>query len=275
MNKPRLIQTYLIDGTLEGVRICEPSESSVKAILVPRLKLLDAKKRDELTQPALYFLINNDNSKAYIGESENFISRVVDHIKKKDWWDIAVVIVSKDNSLEKSDIKYLESLAVERSFDGSMDMENKTVPSRNTIHEFKLHTLQAILDDSQLLLTSLGYDLLSQPQKLEQVWFCHTKGYTARCVFRGDKFVVLEGSDIGKATAPSWEKSWPKSVQERHDIFMKYGKDNGTYVTLTDNVSFRSPNHAGGFITGRNVNAWTTFVNEDNKTMDEVMRKEK
>jgi len=48
MNKPRLIQTYLPDGTLEGVRIIEVSESSVKAFVVPRIKLNNIKDRAEI-----------------------------------------------------------------------------------------------------------------------------------------------------------------------------------------------------------------------------------
>ena len=57
MTSPRLIQTFLIDGTLEGARIIE-CESSIKAFIIPRIKINDVKNRPELAQPALYFLVS-------------------------------------------------------------------------------------------------------------------------------------------------------------------------------------------------------------------------
>lgn len=72
MDKPRLIQTYLLDGTLEGVRIIEISESPVKAFVIPRIKLNNIKGREELKQPSLYLLVNSGENQVYIGESENF-----------------------------------------------------------------------------------------------------------------------------------------------------------------------------------------------------------
>jgi len=271
--KPRLIQTYLPDGTLEGIRVIELSDSSIKAFVIPRLQLKNAKVRDELLRPSIYFLVSSSDSLGYIGESENFFHRVKNHDQNKQFWDVAVAIVSTTNSLEKSDVKYLESLAVERAQSGSMTIENKTVPIRNNVHEFKLHTLQKILDDTQLILTSLGYDILASPNIKEDIWVCKAKNTEAKAQFRGDKFVILKGSKIDKSYAPSWGEKWPKSLVEREEIFAKFGRDLGETIEFTENVAFRSPNHAGGFATGRNVNAWLVWKDESGQTMDEVMRK--
>lgn len=272
-SEPRLVQTFLLDGTLEGVRIVD-CESTVKAFVVPRLKLADVKNREELTWPSLYFLLGSDDNQAYIGESENFYDRVKNHDQKKQWWDLAIAVVSTTNTLEKGDVKYLESLAVERAHAGSVAIENKTVPARNTIHEFKLHKLQKILDDTQLILTLLGYDLLSSPKaKAEQVWHCNTKKTKAKAVFRGDKFVVLAGSVVDKSHAESWARDHENEVIERDFVFDKYGVDQGDIVEIENNIGFISPNHAGRIICGRSVNAWTTWKNEAGQTMDEVMRR--
>lgn len=275
MNNPRLIQTYLPDGTLEGLRIIELSDSQIKGVVIPRIKLNDATKRNELRQPALYLLINSGDNQLYIGESENFYDRIKTHDKLTGLWDIALAIVSNANHLEKSDVKYLESLAVEKA-KGSAAMEilNKTVPTRNNVHEFKTHSLQRILDDVALIAESLGYSIFSTKQdKAEDIWYCVAKKSDIKAQFRGDKFVILAGSLIDKSYAPSWGKEWPKSLAEREEVFRKYGKDLGEIVELTENVPFRSPNHAGSFATGRSVNAWLTFTNAQNKTMDEVIRK--
>ena len=273
MNAPRLLQTYLLDGTLEGVQIID-CESTVKAFVIPRLKLSDVKDREELSWPALYFLINSENNQAYVGESENFYQRIRNHDQNKDWWDIVVAIVSTTNELEKSDVKYLESLAVERAQGGSMHIENRVSPVRNNIHEFKLHKLQKVLDDTQFMLTSLGYDTLSSPaQKNEQVWICKSKKTLARAVFKGGQFVVLTGSVMDREPGKGWANYPDQERTERQDLLNTYGRDNHDVVMLGANISFKSPNHAGRILLGRSANAWTTWKNEQGQTMDEVMRR--
>jgi hypothetical protein len=273
MNQPRLIQTYLIDGTLEGIRAIDP-EGSVEAYVIPRLKLGEAKNIAELSQPALYILLNAEDNLAYIGESENFFNRAGQHLKNKDWWTLAVAIVSKTNDLEKGDVKYLESAAIERARGGSTRVENNTIPPRNNIHKYKVHKLNKILEDAQLILTSLGFDLFTSTEKeTEQIWHCRAKLTNAMAVFRGDSFVILKGSKIDTSYAPSWGDNWPKALTERNEIFIASGVGTDRVVTLTENVSFKSPNHAGGFATGRSINAWTLWRNSDGQTMDEVMRR--
>lgn len=273
MNSPRLLQTYLLDGTLEGVQIID-CESTVKAFVVPRLKLSDVKNREELSWPALYFLIGSDTTQAYVGESENFYHRIKNHDQNKQWWDVAVAIVSTTNDLEKGDVKYLEALTVERAQEGSFIIDNKTTPLKNNIHEFKLHKLQKILDDSQLMLTSLGYDILSSPdQKEEQVWFCKSKKTFARAVFKGGQFVVLSGSLMDREPGKGWANYPDQERTERDALLKMYGQNGLDAVLLDDNISFKSPNHAGRILLGRSANAWTTWKNEAGQTMDEVMRR--
>lgn len=273
LSQPRLMQTFLLDGTIEGARIIELSDSAIKAFVIPRLQLNSVKGREELARPALYFLVSSGEQIGYVGESENFYHRIKNHDQNKEFWDVAIAIVSTTNNLEKGDVKYLESLAVERAKSGSMQIENKTVPVRNNVHEFKLHILQKILDDTQLVLTSLGYDIFSSPENKEELWHCVIKHANASAQFRGDKFVLLTGSYINKSYAPGWGISSPKALAERQEIITKFTKDHGDVVELTENVAFTSPAHASNFVTGRNSNAWITWKNNSGQTMDEVMRK--
>lgn len=274
MSKPRLVQTYLVDGTLEGIRVIDP-EGDILAFAIPRLKLAEAKSEMQLTQPAIYVSLNAEDNRAYIGESENFLARAAQHVKSKGWWTSAVAIVHKTNDLEKGDVKYLESLVVERARSGSMHIENSTIPPRNNIQRFKLHKLDKILDDIQFALASLGYDILSLPNQEErdEVWHCKTKLTNARAVFRAGQFVVLAGSLIDKSHTPSFEKSWPEQVVRRRNMFVHQTIDRGDYVELANNLAFKSPNQAGGIVTGRSINAWTIWKNAAGQTMDEVMRR--
>lgn len=275
MKQPRLIQTYLPDGSLEGIKVIELSESSVKAFVVPRIKLSDVKQRPEINQPSLYLLINSSENQLYIGESENFYHRIKNHDQSKDFWDLAIAIVSNTNSLEKSDVKYLESMAVEKAQKtAAMKVLNKTVPARNNVHEFKVHTLEKILDDTALIADTLGFSVFaSKKDENTEVWYCDGKLTKATAQFRGDNFVILKGSVIDKTTAPSWEKKHYSLLQAREKILSENGVDHGDRVELVNNVPFKSPNLAGHFALGRSINAWTTWKRKDGKTMDEVMRK--
>jgi hypothetical protein len=271
---PRLIQTYLLDGTLEGARIIELSESSIKAFMVPRLKLADVKDRTELTHPAFYLLVSSDSTDTYIGESENFFDRVKNHDQSKDFWDVAIAFVSETNKWEKSDVKYLESRIIELARTaGTRNIINKTNPVRNNVHEFKLFSLGVAARDIAFIASSLGYDLLSSEKSTTQTWHATAKKTNAKAVFSGEKFVVLAGSIIDKTAATSWIKDWPKPYAERSELFRRYGEDQGDVVTLKENVPFRSPNHAGGFVAGRSINAWLLWRDSTGRTMDEVMRK--
>ncbi|MEI7758753.1 MAG: GIY-YIG nuclease family protein [bacterium] len=274
MKTPRLLSTFLPDGSLEGIKVVELSESSIKAFVVPRIRLNDIKSRPEINQPSLYLLINSADNQLYIGESENFYHRVKNHDQSKDFWDLAIAVVSNTNTLEKSDVKYLESLAVEKAQStAAMEVLNKTVPARNNVHKFKVHTLEKILDDTALIAESLGFSIFKTKQaKQTDIWNLKAKKTDASAEFRGDRFVILAGSKIDKTVAPSWKMSYPQAQIERDEILNK-GLDKGEYIELTKNVTFRSPNHASGFATGRSINAWLAWKNSDGKTMDEVIRK--
>ena len=52
----KTITTYLIDWNPSWIKTVELSNWVWKAIIIPRAKLKDAKQRNELFQPAIYFL---------------------------------------------------------------------------------------------------------------------------------------------------------------------------------------------------------------------------
>lgn len=277
MAQPKLIQTYLLDGTLEGARIIEVSESSVKALVVPRLQLNQIKNRPEANQPSLYFLLSSGENQIYIGESENFYHRIKTHDQSKKFWDIAVAILSTSNNLEKSDVKYLESVMVEKAKASSAsEILNKTIPARNNVHEFKIHSLQRVLEDAGLIIESLGFSVFdTKNDQTETVWYCKSKKSSARGQFRGDNFVILAGSIIDQDYTPSLKRDYPHSIAQRQAIFDKFGKNLGDRVELIENVSFKSLNQASTFVTGRWINAWLAWRNSEDKTMDEVIRKDR
>lgn len=281
MSSPKSITIFLPDGNPNGIKIIELSNRNIRAFLIPRAKLSDA-RRAELTQPALYFLCDREDEKTYIGECENFVHRVKDHDQKKDFWEIAIIFIAKDNSLEKGDVKYLESLAVEDAKRASrMEVLNLTVPVRNNLHEFKAETIKEFYDDLKLMISTLGYPVFdiveADKADTKDFWFCKNNKTDARGVYNEQGFTILAGSLIDGSERPSFAKNYPFGAQERKTLLQEKGsKQNSSedVWVLNENITFKSPNKAGGFCVGGSVNAWTTWRNDQGQTMDEVMRRE-
>ena len=88
------IYTYLHNDDLSGSRIVSMDDCMCKLYNIKRddssfLKDFNA----ELNKPALYILINETTKQAYIGETDDFIKRINQHITKKGFWDEVLVLL--------------------------------------------------------------------------------------------------------------------------------------------------------------------------------------
>lgn len=102
----KTIKLFLMDSDPDGRIVCELSNWTGKAYKIPRGKIKDCAERKELKSTAVYFLFGKAESsttkaKAYIGEAENVYSRLVQHVAEKEFWNEAVVFISKDENLNK------------------------------------------------------------------------------------------------------------------------------------------------------------------------------
>ena len=96
--KPQTIQIFLPGGDPQGIRISEITTRIVQVIEVPRSLLQEFAQLNESKQVALYFLIGEaDDSEetVYIGQTGNCIDRLISHNKKKDFWERALVVISR------------------------------------------------------------------------------------------------------------------------------------------------------------------------------------
>ncbi|MEO2000942.1 MAG: GIY-YIG nuclease family protein, partial [Pirellulales bacterium] len=114
MNQPRgrTIQIYLPTGEPRGIRIAEMTTRTVQTMLVPQNQLKTAKTRPELDQIAVYFLFGESEEQArpicYIGQTEDLRSRLDSHSNTKDFWNIAVLAISKTQAFTPAHIRWLE-----------------------------------------------------------------------------------------------------------------------------------------------------------------------
>lgn len=111
---PKTIQLYLPNGKPQGVKLVHVTSRIPIAIYFPRLEFSEACKRSELFKSGVYFLFGDDEDRrtpVYVGESENCYERLKNHHSSKEFWQSAVVIVSRtDEPFTKCQIRYLEWL---------------------------------------------------------------------------------------------------------------------------------------------------------------------
>src|SRR5215203_2111411 len=108
----KTIQIFLPDGNPRSVKIAEITSRTVQAVLIPRANLDFAGTRGELSNVGVYFLIGSleDEGKplVYVGEAEDCFVRLKQQNKSKEFWSVALAIVSKTHYFTKTHVKYLE-----------------------------------------------------------------------------------------------------------------------------------------------------------------------
>lgn len=147
----KTIQIYCPTGEPRGVRIAEITTRIIQAVVVPRAKLEEALGRAELAGVGLYFLFGESESGglplAYIGEAEDCCVRFKQHNKNKDFWNIAVAIVSRTGSFTKAHGKLLEWLAIDKaSKAGRYQLDNGNAGGEPNVPEWMQADVAEVFD---------------------------------------------------------------------------------------------------------------------------------
>ena len=135
------ITLFLVEGRPDGPISCELSNWTGKAYRIPRSHIRQYGEKNGLDKAGVYILFGKSDDpakegRAYIGEADGVRQRLEQHLAQKDFWNDAIVFISKDNNLNKAHIKYLESRLYEMAVEtGRYKLENSNKPTRSTISE--------------------------------------------------------------------------------------------------------------------------------------------
>jgi hypothetical protein len=275
----KTIQIFIPDENPRGIRIAEITSRIVQIILVPRANFDEAASRIELQDYGVYFLVGNpeDESKPllYVGEGEDCFERLKDHNKRKDFWSVALVVISKSHSFTKTHVKFLEWFSYTEALKaGRFRLDNSNVPNQTYAPESIKADLLDHFDTIKILLSTLGYpifDAITKPSQHEIVR-CTVRDIYAEGQYTEEGFVVFKGSKcfIEESRAiGSWIKSLRAKLKDE-DILAQDGQ---TYKFTSDYL-FTSPSAAAGVILGRNSNGWVEWKYEDGRTLSQVKRSE-
>ena len=276
MSFSKTIQMFIFDGNPNGRIMCELSNWNGRVYKISRNDLLEFSKRDDSNNTGVYFLIGKDENNIdtlYIGEAEQILQRLKQHLSDDEYWNECVVVISKDNLLNKAHVKYLENkfylLAknAERA-----KIINNSIPTCSSISEYDEAMLAEFISNAKLLVNTLGYkffdsieDISPKNQKSQLYFYIKaTRGAEAKGIIVSDGFAVLKGSKIADSTVLSISKSLcdlrTSLIQKEVIIDNEFVKD---YI-------FTSPSLAAATVLGRNANGRIEWKTKSGKTLKSI-----
>lgn len=271
----KTVTTYLVDGDPKGTRYAFISNKICQMFVVPRSNLDYLDKQKKLHKPAFYILIGEDENakpKAYIGETENFKERVKDHDQKKNFWQKALIFVSKDADMTKTDVQYLEYLAVRQAKEINRYniQENKQIPKEPNLPEYQRDAMDEFFLDIKFLTSFIGISIFEDTHVSPlHVFEFKRRGANARGFYDGSGFTVLKGSVLSKSVTESCH-----TIERRKSIIKEYSvlNESGNPV-LTSDITFSSPSTAASVCGGCSSNGWIDWENEKGYSLDDIYRK--
>lgn len=271
----KTVTTYLIDGDPKGTRYAFISNKICQMFVVPRSNLSYLNEQEKLQKPAFYILTGEDEStkpQAYIGETENFKERVKDHDNKKSFWQKALIFVSKDADMTKTDVQYLEYKAIAEAKKAKTFVlnENKQTPKAPNLPEFQKDTMDEFFEDIKFLASFIGCNIFEVTRpKEEHLFYTKGRGCDAKGYYDASGFTILRGSVIVGSNVPSF--TWK---EKRDKLIKEYTSARTGALVMESDKTFSSPSTAADFCIGSSNNGWLVWKDKDGNTLDSVYRKQ-
>lgn len=280
--RPKTIQIFLPGGDPQGIRIAEITTRIVQVIEVPRSLLSDFLAMPESKQVSLYFLFGDSEDhmeeSVYIGQTGDLRTRLTAHHKEKEFWQRALVLISRTNSLTQTHTLYLECHCIQAArMAGRYHAQNANLGCRpHTPAPMEADCLE-IFETGQTLLSTLGHPLFepvvkeSEAASVSEVFHCRASGVNGRGVYTEEGFVVLKGSAGRRDNVPSIDGTGDAGLRKR---LLETGVmlvEGDTVVFQKDHL-FRTPSGAAVALLGRTANGWIEWKDGQGRTLDAIKR---
>ena len=279
---PKTIQIFLPGGDPRGIRIAEITTRIVQVIEIPRSLLSNFLAMPECGQVALYMLFGQSDdgseSKVYIGQTGDLKSRLMTHNKDKEFWERALVVISKTNSLTQTHTLFLEWQSIKRAIEADRFLlENGNSGARPHTPAPLEADCNEIFDTARTLFATLGYPVFESLTKHvhtsreTDLFYCRASGANGKGIYTEDGFVVLKDS-IGRLENLSSIKGTSGERFRSRLLETNVMKPEGDTVVFMKDHSFRSPSMAALALMGRTSNGWVEWKDAKGRTLDELKR---
>jgi hypothetical protein len=284
----KTIKLFLMDSVPDGRVICELSNWTGKAYRIPRGKVKDCSEREDLRSTAVYLLFgkpetSTDKAKVYIGEAENVYARLVSHVSEKEFWNEAVVFISKDENLNKAHIKYLESRLFEiANMACRYDVQNSNTPTKSSISESDKAEMEEFIEYVKILVNTLGFkvfeplisqDLVNNSNNNEKLYIKAARGADATGKRTPDGFVVFRNSEIASDTVKSYRDKGLNKLRDEL-IENKIIVEVDSKLIFKSDYLFSSPSASAMVIMGRSANGLLEWKDSSGKILRDIEKQE-
>ena len=152
MAKAKTINLLLNDGTLKGVISMEDSSwNKGELYSAPRESVEDLISTDACSRYGVYLLLSEDM--VYVGQASDLSKRIKQHIIGKSWWERVVILTTSDDSLNRADLDYIESILISKASSvGRLDCDNKNMGNKQKLSRFREVEIQQYLEEALFLL---------------------------------------------------------------------------------------------------------------------------
>lgn len=261
---------------------CELSNWTGKAFKIPRRRIKDSSDRPELESTGVYILFGKSDKLenkgiAYIGEAEGIYKRLNQQLSSKEFWNDAIIFVSKDENLNKAHIKYLESRLYEIALKvDRYEIENSVIPTKSSISESDQSEMEEFIENIRLLVNTLGYNIFEEIRQISnitsdtdtQVFYIQAaRGADAKGQLTNEGFAVLKGSKIATSLTNSFPKNWIRLRESLIDESI-VAHINGEFIFTRDYL-FSSPS-AAAIVMGRSANGLTEWKLSDGRVLKAI-----
>lgn len=282
------VYTKLLDKTLEGARIIDMgSTKTCQCFVLPYDKVAKVGKEHLQEKYAFYILLGvNEVGKpmAYIGQTNDFTVRANDHKCKKDWWETALVFVSKAAEIFASEVLYLEYIGWKEA----TEKKNYIIANTKSIKEpglseDKKNDMELFFEEIKFLTRFYGCTVFDAPvitkteEKERTILYMRKPkiGIDATVFYYPvtRTFILKEGSKIRLADLPNGSQEAHKLRSEIKADGSQSKKVSDMLVILKDidiTSTDRTPSGATCVINGGTDQGTTSLKDKDGNTFENL-----
>lgn len=271
-----LIEVVLAHGVRDGLWLVSKRVGTGIALMWPRaLHARVARERHELTGAGVYLLVEQSNDgvekpRIYLGEADVLRDRLARQQVEQDFWTRAVAFTTKDGSLNKAHVRYLEWRLLQLAqMAQRAQIENNNVPAAPNPTEGDRAYAEAFLNEMLLIYPVLDVRAF---EKIDTV-----RGRGKRLRLTGaqadgaeapDGFIVFAGSRARKTNTASIQRH----LSELRRKLLEEGiiEESSEGLRFTQDYVFNSPSTAAGALLGRSANGRIEWKDDEGRTLKDI-----
>ena len=278
----KILEVFVLDKEYKGLQAIDLKNWSGRAFIGYREFLAKIKNHEGLRGPSVYFLLSSEqdeesgNFKVYVGETEEFYKRIVQH-QEKIWWDKFICFAGVENTLTKAHVLYLEKKfhIAFSSNDIPVEVKNDQSPPGAKLSNSDECYLEGYIENIYFILRTMGFDYFEPDivRSIENDFAFHN--YRDYSILNGKRFkikiptfskfafmrvekgkcILEKGSFVCSVSKPSFTQSSYYKKWERMLRTNKFSKseDQGLLV-LNSEIEADSPSHAAALVWAARVN---------------------